>query len=63
MLSKNLRRIRLEKGITQVEMCRKIGVTQQTFSSYETGRKMPRVVILVKIAEVLGVSVDELTKE
>ena len=46
-------------GYTQVELARKLGVTQALISKWVTGRGTPKTVTISKIAEVFGVSVDE----
>jgi transcriptional regulator with XRE-family HTH domain len=51
--------LRLERGVTQVDLARLIGSTQRNISHYETAAPPPAHV-LVKIAKVLGVSTDEL---
>lgn len=47
-------------GITQKELAKKIGCTEVTISRYITGERVPKATIVVKIANVLGVSVDYL---
>ena len=51
---------RKEKGISQVELARLMNVTKQAVSKWETGKSMPDMALLPKLAEVLGVSVDEI---
>lgn len=46
-------------GYTQIELARKLGVTQALVSKWVTGRGTPKTVTVPKIAEVFGVSVDE----
>lgn len=58
---KRLRELRKEKGLTQKELGEKIGVGRTTISEYESGKIVPRQDGLVKLAEVLNVTVDYLT--
>lgn len=51
---------RKEKGYTQEEMAEKLGVTPQAVSKWENDISYPDILLLPKIAEMLGVSVDEL---
>ena len=60
MLSKNIRKARFERGFTQGDLGKKLGVLHNTVSNYETGRVVPDGEMLKKIAETLGVSVDAL---
>ena len=55
-----LKEIRLNKRITQVELAKRVGIRQQTISHYETGRAKPSLDVAVKLAKVLGVSVEEI---
>lgn len=52
--------LRKEKGITQEEMAEKLGVTPQAVSKWENDISYPDILLLPKIAEMLGVTVDEL---
>lgn len=59
----NLKTIRIEKGLTQGEAARRIGITQQRLSHYEVGIRQPGLEIIRKAAEIYGVTVDELIGE
>lgn len=59
-IGKNIRAARMRQGITQDTLAEKLFVTRQTVSNYETGRSRPDVEILMQIAEVLGVEMNEL---
>ncbi len=58
--SYNLSVKRTEKKISQKDMSEAIGVAQSTYSLYEKGAREPNISKIIKIAEVLCVSVDEL---
>ena len=47
---------RLDVGITQAELARRLGVTPQAISQYERGEKKPKIETIKKIADALGVS-------
>ena len=53
-------RKRKELGLSQDEMANKLNVTRQAISKWENGKGMPDMSSLPEIAEILGVSVDEL---
>ena len=61
-LGTNIRRIRLEKGFTQKEFCKKVGLDAAYLSNIENGNMNPTVATVEKIAKALGVQVDELMK-
>lgn len=55
-----LREVRLEKGCTQAELAKAIGVTKSTMAKYDRGELEPNIEKIRKIASVLGVSSDYL---
>lgn len=52
--------LRKEKGMTQAALAEKLGVTNKAVSKWETGEAMPETNLLLPIAEIFGVTVDEL---
>lgn len=61
-LGKNMKRIRLEKGMTQGDICRKLGLDRAYISNLESGKKNPTLATIEKIAKALEVSPDNLIK-
>lgn len=60
MLNENLKFFRNKKGLTQEEIAKSLKVTRQTISKWEKGISVPDADMLVKISDLLGVSVSEL---
>ena len=60
MLHENLKARRKEKGLTQEELAIRLNVVRQTVSKWESGRSVPDADILMKIADVLDVSISDL---
>lgn len=56
----NLRKIRKEKGISQLKLALDLNTNQNTISRYETGEREPGINELIKIADYFDVSVDYL---
>ena len=52
--------LRKEKGMTQLELAEKMGVTDKAVSKWERDLSFPDVSSIPKLAEILGISVDEL---
>lgn len=52
--------MRKEKGMTQLDLAQKLGVTDKAVSKWERDLSFPDISSLPKLAEELGVSVDEL---
>ena len=59
-IAKNLKRLRLEKGLTQEELSERIGVTAQAVSKWERDECFPDITLLPGLANCFGVTVDEL---
>ena len=58
--SERLKKLRKDTGLTQVDVASKLGISQQAYASWERGVKKPTQDNLVKIAQILNVSVDYL---
>jgi len=61
--AKNLKRFRIAKNMTQEQAAEVLGVSTQTVSRWECNTTLPDVVILPKIAELYGITIDDLYKE
>lgn len=55
-----VREARLEKGLTQEELARRVGVRRETIVFLEQGKYNPSLGLALNIAKVLKVSVDDL---
>jgi len=60
MFKDNLIALRKMKNISQEELAAKIGVSRQTVSKYETGESLPDIEKSKLMADIFGVSVDDL---
>ena len=60
VLGARITMLRKMRGMTQVELARAIGVSQQSVFSYELGDRRVSVLILVKVATVFSIPVEEL---
>ncbi len=60
MLGQRIARLRKEKGLTQVEVAKKTGLSQVLVSDYERGRLRPNPDTIIKLAQILLVTTDEL---
>lgn len=57
---KRLKEYRIKRGLTQEELAQKLFLSRKTISKWETGRGFPDSTILPRLAEELGVRIDEL---
>lgn len=60
MLSKNIRILRKQKGMSQEIMAQQLNVVRQTVSKWEKGLSVPDAEMLIQVAELFEVSVNEL---
>lgn len=51
--------LRKKSKLTQMELAQKLKVKQNTISNWENGKAKPDIIMTTKIAEVFGVSTDE----
>lgn len=58
----NMKKIRLEKGMSQGDICRALGLDRAYISNVENGKQNLTLSTMEKVAKVLGVSVDQLLK-
>ena len=58
MLSDQLRRLRLSRGLSQVELASKLCVSKQSISNWENDNIQPSIDMLIKISQFFSVSTD-----
>lgn len=58
IFGENLKSLRIEKGIGQVELARELGVSKGIISLWENGLREPNMSSLVVIAKYFKVSID-----
>ena len=61
-LGENLKRIRTEKGISQGDIVRKLGMPKSFVSNIENGKTNPTLATITKLAKAIGVPIGELIK-
>lgn len=59
-LGRRIAALRKEKGLTQEQLAEKVGVSAQAVSKWENDISCPDITLLPLLAELFGVSVDEL---
>jgi transcriptional regulator with XRE-family HTH domain len=62
LVGRNVRKIRLRKGLTQEQFAEKSGFSQQYISGLEKGRRNPTIVTIHELAQALGVSHMDLVR-
>lgn len=57
-LNDNIRKLRINFGLNQVEFAKEIGVSKQCVSNWENDNVLPSIEMLIKIADFFKVSTD-----
>ena len=55
-----IKELREKQNLTQAELAEKLNVSDKTVSKWETGAASPDLSMIVPLARLLGVSIDEL---
>lgn len=61
-LGDNLKKIRIQKSITQIEISKILGVDRSFVSNIENGKTNPTLSTITNLAKALCVSINELLK-
>ena len=59
-IGKFIAECRKQKGLTQMQLSEKLGITDKAISKWERGISMPDVSIMLEVCGILGISVNEL---
>lgn len=58
LLNENIKLLRINRGLNQVEFAKALGVSKQCVSNWENDNVMPSVEMLVRIANFFNVTTD-----
>ncbi|KAA8501740.1 helix-turn-helix transcriptional regulator [Mediterraneibacter catenae] len=59
-LAANLLRLRTDHEYTQTQIGAKLNISRQAYSNYETGKRIPDLDILIRIADLYHVTLEQL---
>ena len=60
IFSERLRELRTQRGLTQSELGKAVGLTDRAIRMYEAGTMVPKLPVLIAIADYFEVSLDYL---
>lgn len=63
MISDNLKRLRIERGLTQQQVGKQLGTSKQAYSYWESGQHTPRFETIKKLANIFGVTTEKITED
>ena len=58
-IGKNLKRIRLRRGLSQLSVAQSVGLSKGTISLYESDGRTPTLLVAKRIVDVLGCKLDD----
>ena len=58
--SQRLAALRAERGLSQAQIAKEVGVVVRAYQRYEYGQREPQLAVLIRIADFYGVSLDYL---
>jgi transcriptional regulator with XRE-family HTH domain len=61
--SKNVKEIMLMRNMSQREFSEKLNITEVTLSRYLTGNRSPRMETIIRMAQVLDTTTDDLLRD
>ena len=59
-LNENIKRLRIQRGLNQVELSKKMNVSKQCVSNWENDNVLPSIEMLMRLADFFGVTTDYL---
>ena len=60
MVAEKVKFLREQKGLTQVELARKLGITRSSVNAWELGFSVPSTQYIIELANLFSVSTDYL---
>lgn len=62
-LTDNLKKYRKYHGFTQRVLAKKINISRQAYSNYETGKRAPDMGLLTRLCDIYSISLDQLVRQ
>lgn len=59
-LAENLRNLRDDYNYTQTQIAEKLNISRQAYSNYETGKRIPDIDLLIRIADIYQITLEQL---
>lgn len=62
-LMDNLKKYRKHHGFTQLALSKKINISRQAYSNYETGKRSPDAEVMDKLCTLYSITLDQLVRQ
>lgn len=59
----NIKHLRISSGLTQLELGKKLGVSDKAVSTWETDKKVPRMGVIEKMSALFGVEKSDIIED
>ena len=59
-IAENLVALRKKRGLSQVAVAHLLDISERTYQNYEYGERIPPLLTAIALADLYGVSIDEL---
>lgn len=59
-LNENIKKLRIQKGMNQIELANALGVSKQCISNWENDNVLPSITMLMSLSDFFGVTTDYL---
>lgn len=59
-MKNNIATIRKKRGLSQIQLAEKVGISHWWLSNIETGRRQPGLQLVLRLAEELGVTPNDI---
>ena len=63
VLNERIKQLRVERGLSQVDLAMRLGVSKQSISNWENDNIQPSIEMLLKLSHVFSVSTDYLLSD
>lgn len=63
VMARNIRKYMREKNVNQTEICKRLGIKQNTFSDWVNGKTYPRIDKIQLMSEYFGVNKADLVED
>lgn len=63
IIAENLTRLRLQAGVTQLQLAEMLNYSDKAVSKWERGESIPDLRVLIQLAEIYHITVDDIVKE
>ena len=61
-MPKRIKQMRFAKGMTQTDLAKAVGVSQQAVSNWENGSRVPKFTVIQKLCEIFNCNIGDIAE-